>query len=171
MTAFSSSLRGKGRRAAAAAGAVSLGLLVLSACDQPTPRATVTAGQDSVTAEASCYEDGKTIGDLTSKNKAEQAKFEKCMTAKPDQTITIHPGDKVRLGVEPDMAEQGWIAMANGMPVTSLSKQTYTSVEGDRVFYNQQTQQMADSATISIMTSKGGKYTGVWNIKLERASS
>ncbi|MEV0603545.1 hypothetical protein AB0I82_30205 [Streptomyces sp. NPDC050315] len=171
MTAFSSSLRGKGRRAAAAAGAVSLGLLVLSACDQPTPRATVTAGQDTVTAEASCYEDGKTLGDLTAKEKAEQAKFEKCMTSEPDQTLTVHPGDKVRLGVEPDMAEQGWIAMSNGMPMTSLSKQTYTSIDSDQVFYNQQTRQMSDSTTISIMTSKGGKYTGIWNIKLNRASS
>lgn len=170
MTAFSSSLRGKGRRAAAA-GAVSLGLLVLSACDQPTPRATVTVGQDTVTAEASCYEDGKAIGDLTGKGKAEQAKFQKCLTAEPEQTITVHPGDKVRLGVEPDMAEDGWIALSNGAPLTSLSKQTYKSVEGDQVFYNQQTQSMSDSTIISILTSKGSQYTGVWNVKLKRASS
>ncbi|HBF81590.1 MAG TPA: DUF2771 domain-containing protein, partial [Streptomyces sp.] len=37
---------GKGRRIGVALGAVSAGLLVLSACDKPTPLATVTVGDN-----------------------------------------------------------------------------------------------------------------------------
>ncbi|MGW3730118.1 DUF2771 domain-containing protein, partial [Streptomyces sp. NPDC000851] len=36
------------RRAVAAAGAVSAGLLVLSACDKPSPMSTITVGSSSV---------------------------------------------------------------------------------------------------------------------------
>lgn len=168
MTAFSS--WGKGRRAAAL-GAVSLGLLTLSACEKPTPLATVTVGTDSVIAEAVCYDDGKPLGRLDAEDKAEQAKFAKCLSTAPTETITVHPGEKVRLGVEPDMAEQGWIALSNAARLNNLSKQTYQTFEGDQLFLNQQTRSLEDSAVVSVMTSKAGGYTGVWNIKLERAKS
>ena len=50
------------RRALAAAGAVSAGVLVLSACDKPTPLATVTVGTSSVHSEATCGgESGETV--------------------------------------------------------------------------------------------------------------
>lgn len=86
--------RGKGRRAATAACAVSLGLVALSACDKPTPLATVTVGSETVTAEASdgCYGDGK---DLSS------AKFKACLSAKPDKTIKVTPGTRCGSGWTP----------------------------------------------------------------------
>ena len=52
---------GKSRRIGVALGAVSAGLLVLSACDKPTPLATVTVGDNSVHTEASCYNDGNAL--------------------------------------------------------------------------------------------------------------
>jgi len=39
------------RRAATTIGAIGLGLVALTACDKPTPMATVTVGTKSVTAE------------------------------------------------------------------------------------------------------------------------
>ena len=50
--------RSRRRRVVAAAGAVSAGLLVLSACDKPSPIATITVGTNSVNSEATCYNDG-----------------------------------------------------------------------------------------------------------------
>ncbi|MET9291094.1 hypothetical protein [Streptomyces sp. NPDC003077] len=169
MTVFSSWR--KGRRAAAALGVVSAGLLTLSACEKPTPLATVSVGKDTVTAEAACYDDGGTLGDLSGKDKKGETELQKCLSATPKKTITVHPGDKVRLGVEPDMAEQGWFALSGGSRISNLSKQTYASFDGESLFFNQQTQSMAKSTTVTIMTSKDNSYTGVWNIKLERAES
>ncbi|GCD35533.1 lipoprotein [Streptomyces chrestomyceticus JCM 4735] len=170
MTAFSS--WGTGRRAAAALGAVSLGLVTLSACEKPTPLATVTAGKDTVTAEAACYDDGKVLGDLAASDKKAQAEFTKCLTTEPKKTLTVHPGEKLRLGVEPDVAEDGWIALSNNSPITNVSKQTYQVVaSADQLFVNQQTRSLADSTVVSVVATKGGKYTGVWNVKLKRAES
>ncbi|UNO40413.1 hypothetical protein [Streptomyces sp. MST-110588] len=169
MTAFSS--WGQGRRAAAAIGAVTIGLLTLSACEKPTPMATVTVGKDTVTAEAACYDNGDVLGN-PAKDKKAQAKFEECLTAAPKKTITVHPGEKVRIGVDPDMADQGWFALTSSARLNNLSKQTYASFAGDDLFVNQQTRSLNKNTVISVVTSNSdGGYTGVWNIKLERAES
>ncbi|MFD7919041.1 DUF2771 domain-containing protein [Streptomyces sp. NPDC059740] len=162
----------RGRRAGAALGAVSLGLVALSSCSQPTPLATVTVGSGTVTAEASCYQDGKSLGEFSGQNKENIAKFSTCLNAKPKKTITVHPGEKVRLGVEPETADQGWFAAVNGnQQLSSVSKQTYASFDGEQLFYSQQGGGPSDSATVSIISSKGSAFTGVWNVKLKRADS
>ncbi|MFE0201307.1 DUF2771 domain-containing protein, partial [[Kitasatospora] papulosa] len=86
-------LSGKRRRAAAALGAVSAGLLVLSACDKPTPLATVTVGTTSVHTEAACYNDGRAI---------KESQIQDCLNEKAEKSITVAPDDKIRFGVDPE---------------------------------------------------------------------
>ncbi|MBT2387373.1 DUF2771 family protein [Streptomyces sp. ISL-11] len=146
--------RGKRRRAAAAAGAVTFGLLALSACDKPTPLATVTVGSTTVTAEAACYDEGKDLG---------EAALDKCVKEGSPKTIKVKPGDKVRVGVEPKIADSGWIVLTSGPQQRSnQSKQTYVSLDGQRLFVNQSGTQIEDSTVLTVLTKDG-----VWNVKLE----
>src|SRR5437899_11117544 len=80
------------RRAVAAVGAVSVGLLALSACEEPTPLATITVGKNSVSSETDCYNDGKevTTADLT-----------QCLKSKDIKSIKVDPDETVRFGVDP----------------------------------------------------------------------
>ncbi|AQA12500.1 hypothetical protein HUF15_28955 [Streptomyces samsunensis] len=161
--------RGKGRRAVTAACAVSLGLVALSACDKPTPLATVTVGSDTVTAEASngCYGDGK---DLSSQ------KFKDCLSAKPEKTIKVTPGDKVRIGVDPEIAKSSWGLIANNPVMAEASKETYRSFDSDTLFarQNPQTGQTTLEKKVTITIAELGKSSqgvkGIWRFTLERDS-
>ncbi|WP_055546630.1 hypothetical protein [Streptomyces sp. NBRC 110028] len=161
--------RGKGRRATTAACAVALGLIALSACDKPTPLATVTVGSSTVTAEASkgCFGDGKNLGSST---------FKKCLSAKPTETVKVGAGDKVRIGVDPEIADSSWGLIANNPVMAEASKETYRSFDSDTLFaqQNAQTGQTTMSKSVTITVAQLGDGTqgvkGIWRFKLERDS-
>src|SRR4051794_26300088 len=108
------------RRAATTLGALSLGLVVLTACDKPTAMATVTVGGKTVQAEAgdTCYRGGK---------KLDQSVFLACLQGTPKHHITVPVGDKVRIGVDPSIAKKGWLVVVNTSLVTPevLKDKTY----------------------------------------------
>ncbi|POX50293.1 DUF2771 domain-containing protein [Streptomyces sp. Ru71] len=143
------------RRAVAAAGAVSAGLLVLSACDKPTPVSTITVGRSSVNSEATCYNDGDAI---------KTAELAKCLKA--DKSITVDPDETVRFGVDPDIADKGWTILMNGQPLTDSSKKTYRTIPGS-VFFNAQYGASGDTTFVSI--KEGEKdVNGIWSFKLKK---
>ncbi|MCI3931431.1 DUF2771 domain-containing protein [Streptomyces sp. AN091965] len=154
----------RSRRAVASLGAVSAGLLVLSACDKPTPLATVTVGSKSVHSEAACYKDGK---ELT------QSAVQDCLKDTKDiKSITVDPDEKVRFGVDPEIADKGWTLLMNGQPLTEASKKTYVVIPGS-VFFNQQYGGGGSSTTVSLLEggkSESGapKATGLWSFKLKK---
>ncbi|RLL67432.1 DUF2771 domain-containing protein [Streptomyces sp. Z26] len=161
--AISGSRRGRVLRAATAVGSVTLGLLALSACEKPTPLATVTVNGETVTAEAACYEDGKTIA---------EAEAKKCADKKAEKTISVGPGDKIRIGVEPDMAEEGWMLFVNDQSVLPKpTEKTYYSFPGDAFFQKQGATgqpEPTEDARISVIMTKGGDFKGAWHIKAEQ---
>ncbi|MFF1694787.1 DUF2771 domain-containing protein [Streptomyces sp. NPDC058257] len=149
------------RRSVAAIGAVSAGLLVLSACDKPTPLATVTVGSDSVNTEASCYNDGKEL---------DPSQLQGCLKDTDVKSIKVDPDEKVRFGVDPEVAEKGWTLLMNGQPLTEASKKTYVVIPGS-VFFNQQYGGGAKATTVSLLEGGKGstaKATGLWSFKLEK---
>lgn len=152
------------RRRAAALGAVSLGLIALSACEKPTPLATVTVGDRTVTTEATakCYLDGK---------KLSEQDFIDCLQGKPEKTITVRPGDKVRIGVDPAIAEKGWVVATGTSGKSGLLKDTtYRSLDADTLLADPQTGAPADQVTLNIIETGGGQeYIGVWQFKLKAA--
>ncbi|MFF7975304.1 DUF2771 domain-containing protein [Streptomyces sp. NPDC007905] len=147
------------RRAVAAAGAVSAGLLVLSACDKPTPVATVTVGRNSVSSEAVCYNDGKAL-DATS--------LTKCAKNAGDvRSIKVDQDETVRFGVDPKVADSGWTILVNGRQFTDASKKTYRTIPGS-AFFNVQYGTQGNTNTVSIqMGSSPAK--GLWSFKLKKA--
>lgn len=148
------------RRALAAAGAVSAGLLVLSACDKPTPLATITVGTSSVHSEATCGGEGEAL---------KNAALSKCLRDKDIESIKVDPDETVRFGVDPEIADEGWTILMNGQPLLSEPlKKTYTAIPGS-VFFNAQYGASGDSTLVSI---KGGEKeaTGLWSFKLEKDS-
>ncbi|MES4886565.1 DUF2771 domain-containing protein [Streptomyces sp. NPDC096012] len=147
------------RRAVAAAGAVSAGLLVLSACDKPTPVATVTVGRDSVNSEAICYNDGKA---LDTKSLTECAK-----KAESAKTIKVDQDETVRFGVDPKIADAGWTILVNGRQFTDTSKKTYRTIPGSAFFNEQYGTQGATNTVLIQMGSNPAK--GVWSFKLKKA--
>ncbi|MEU8892132.1 DUF2771 domain-containing protein [Streptomyces sp. NPDC048442] len=155
---------GKARRTAAALGVVSAGLLVLSACDKPTPRATLTVGSESVNSEAACY----AHGDAGISEKETPG----CLNKKPAKSIKVSMEDKVRLGVDPEVAENGWTVFINGQPAEQEPfKKTYRSIPGNAFFTSgQQGAPPAKEATVSIVETGGKKLIGVWSFKLEKDS-
>ncbi|WP_316741887.1 DUF2771 domain-containing protein [Streptomyces sp. MK7] len=155
MTSLQSAVRR--RRAVAAAGAVSAGLLALSACSKPTPIATITVGDDSVHSEATCYNDGKAI---------KTADLPKCL--KSDKTIKVDTAETVRFGVDPDIAEKGWTILMNGQPLVEPTKKTYQTIPGS-VFFNAQYGASGNSTWVAIAEGEKGT-TGVWSFKLQKAS-
>ncbi|MFJ8609474.1 DUF2771 domain-containing protein [Streptomyces sp. NPDC003631] len=151
----------RSRRAVAALGAVSAGLLLLSACSKPTPLATVTVGTDSVSTETDCYNDGKEIT---------TAQAAPCLDQKSKdiKSIKVDPDDTVRFGVDPSIAGQGWTILMNGQPLTESSKKTYRTIPGS-VFFNAQYGASGNSTLVSIKEGES-KVTGLWSFKLEKAS-
>lgn len=152
------------RRTLAAAGAVSAGLFVLSACDKPTPRATVTIGSDTVSAEAVCYDDGENIG----RERATQ-----CSKGKTSGTIEVPQSETLRIGVDPEVADTGWALWINGEQATTVYKKTYYAFQGVDLFADQQDQAAAKTMNISIIeqnkSTQSNQFKGVWNFKLENA--
>ncbi|MFD0383669.1 DUF2771 domain-containing protein [Streptomyces stramineus] len=153
--------RGKRRRAAAAVGAVSFGLIVLSACDKPTPMATVTVGTSTVTSEAACFEDGDGM---------KPAEVAKCLEG-DSKTIKADMDDKIRFGVEPEIADKGWSLFVNGRPVPEEpNTKTYRTIPASAFFSGGQGALTADKTKISIVEVSSGKALGVWNFDVERKS-
>ncbi|MEU1041710.1 DUF2771 domain-containing protein [Streptomyces sp. NPDC005551] len=146
------------RRAVAAVGAVSAGLLALSACDKPTPLTTVTVGKNSVSSETDCYGDGKTV---------KTSELAKCLKSKDIKTIKVDPDETVRFGVDPDVAEKGWTILMNGRPLTDSSKKTYRTIPGS-VFFNEQYGASGNSTLISVQQGDEKSVTGLWSFKLKK---
>lgn len=167
---FSRGARGKGRRAAAATGAVFLGLVALTACDKPTPMATVTVGSGSVHTEATdgCYDDGKALA-----KKASDA----CFNKKAHKTISVEPGEKVRIGVDPKIADSGWALIAGSPMMSGPSKSTYRSFDSDALFEQKdpQTGQVVGSSKkvtlVIVEFGKSGTAKGMWHVNLKRDDS
>ncbi|MEU2990283.1 DUF2771 domain-containing protein [Streptomyces griseoincarnatus] len=147
------------RRAVAAAGAVSAGLLVLSACDKPTAMATVTVGSDSVSSEATCGGEGKA---LTTEA------LNKCLQDKDIDEIEVDPLETVRFGVDPEIADNSWTILLNGQPlVDPMKNNTYQSIPGS-VFFNAQYGAQGDSTLVSIKEGGEDEATGLWSFRLKK---
>ena len=150
------------RRALAAAGAVSAGLLVLSACDKPTPLSTVTVGRSSVSSEATCGGESKNL------NTTDLAK---CLKDSDIKSIKVDPDETVRFGVDPKIADKRWTILMNGQPLTEDSDKTYRTIPGS-VFFNQQYGATGNSTLVSIKAGDGKKngtgVTGLWSFKLKK---
>ncbi|MET9885061.1 DUF2771 domain-containing protein [Streptomyces sp. NPDC006430] len=154
---------GRGRRSVAALGAVSAGLLLLSACDKPTPLATVTVGTSSVSTEAACS-DGTELS---------MDKVQECFADMKDaKTIDYGRGDTLRLGVEPEVVEDGkrWQAVLDGQPITEPSANTYRSFPGADIFATGGQGEAPSSKKLNIVqVGEDGKPLAVWafNVKLK----
>ncbi|MEU0674929.1 DUF2771 domain-containing protein [Streptomyces sp. NPDC006172] len=150
------------RRAVAAAGAVSAGLLVLSACDKPTPLSTITVGRSSVSEEATCGGEGKVLSVET---------ITACLKDTDLKSIKVDPDETVRFGVDPDVAEKRWTILMNGQPLVEDSDKTYRTIPGS-VFFNAQYGAQGDSTLVSIKAGDGKKesqaVTGLWSFKLKK---
>ncbi|MEU9284071.1 DUF2771 domain-containing protein [Streptomyces sp. NPDC048275] len=145
------------RRAVAVTGAVSAGLLALSACDKPSPLATITVGSNSVSSETDCYNDGKEV---------KAADLAKCLKSKDIKSISVDPDETVRFGVDPEIADEGWTILMNGQPLTDSSTKTYRTIPGS-VFFNAQYGASGNSTLVSI--KEGDEtVTGLWSFKLKK---
>ncbi|TDC75463.1 hypothetical protein [Streptomyces hainanensis] len=109
MTAISTNRGRRAFRSTLALGAVSLGLVTLSACQQPTPNAHFTINTNTTSRETpqDCYGHGDALG-------AEQARS--CTESTEDvPSFTTRAGDTFRVGVDPDVAHNGWLLFVNGL--------------------------------------------------------
>ena len=148
------------RRRAAAIGAVIAGLAGLAACAKPTPNTTVTAGSDTVSSEAVCYRENGRLSD---------SELRSCLGKKPTETLEVTPGEQVRFGVDPTVAEHGWFLAINGRPAMDPVHQTYRSFNGESFFSDAQGGRRADEARVTLIEAAGqeGGSRGVWTFTLK----
>ncbi|WP_418957715.1 DUF2771 domain-containing protein [Streptomyces tritici] len=152
---------GSRRRAAVALGAVSAGLLVLSACDKPTPLATVTVGTDSVHTEATCYNDGKAI---------KESLVQGCLNKKATTSISVSGDDKIRFGVDPEIADHGWTIFLGGQQAEPEPyKKTYRTIPAS-AFFSAQGGEATNKTQVTIVENTGRKLTGIWQFELKKKS-
>lgn len=155
----------RARRTGVALGAMSAGLLALSACDKPTPLSTLTAGTDSVHSEATCYNDGKALGG--------DAELKKCLNDTDGRkTFTVSPDDKIHFGVDPEIADNGWTFYIEGQRVEpEPDKNTYRTFPAS-AFFSSQDGQPIKTVNLSIVETSEKKraVTGVWNFELKNKS-
>jgi hypothetical protein len=158
----------KARRAGVVLGAVSAGLLVLSACDKPTPLATVTVGSKSVHTEASCYNDGKALP---------TSEAQSCLGEKADHTISVGPDDTIGFGVEPALTDNGngWALFLNGQQAEAQpSTATYRPIPAASFFQpDQTTGQTPKTVQVAIVESnkKTPSIRGIWHFELKMKTS
>ncbi|UGY92073.1 DUF2771 domain-containing protein [Streptomyces gobiensis] len=172
MTSMLSQARSRrATRTAIAVGAVTLGLVALSACQKPTPVATLTAGSDSAHTEAACYKGGERLG------KKDFASCVEKFRADEVREIKVSEGDNIGFGVEPAISENGWQVFVNGQPALGTFKSTYRTFEADYIFSiaarAAQSQALPKSANVSIVeakesTTSDDEYYGVWHFKVEK---
>ncbi|AKH83039.1 hypothetical protein AA958_13270 [Streptomyces sp. CNQ-509] len=164
-TVFSRARGLRSRRGAVALGAVVVSAFALSACEKPTPVAQITVDDRTASAEAQCYDDGKDISN---------EELESCISERAEKSITVDSGDRVRIGVEPEIADNGWVLFVDGRPVTSQpSKHTYVTYSGDQFFEAQsqpgQPPVQSDKAKVGIVEiDDEGNYKGAWSFDLKR---
>ncbi|KQX10658.1 hypothetical protein ASC82_23675 [Streptomyces sp. Root431] len=154
---------GSRRRAAVALGAVSAGLLVLTACDKPTPIATITVGTESIHSEAACYNDGEAI---------KESQIQQCLNKKAEKSITVATDDKIRFGVDPEIADNGWTIFLGGQQAEPEPyKKTYRTIPASAFFSGQsQTGETTDQTQVTIVENTGKKLTGIWHFQLKKES-
>jgi hypothetical protein len=151
------------RRAATAIGAISLGLIALTACDKPTALATVTVGSKSIHAEAisKCFANNK---------KLPQEIFVACLQAKPTHHITVPVGDEVRIGVDPSIGDKGWLVVQGTTLATNelLKHKTYWQIDSAQLFTTQDPQsgqtQVAKSVTLNVVESGDTSGSDVYRV-------
>jgi hypothetical protein len=156
----------RGVRTAAALGAAALGLLVTTGCGltKPTPLTTVTVGSETVTTEAACF---------AAEDKALKGKEAvDCLKKGADATITVDQGERLHLGVEPEMGHAGWAYFVNQRPMSAkMVDSTYQTLDTSQWFQPQRGQSAApDEVTLSVVTfGEGqGEAAGVWNVGIKR---
>ncbi|MFB7272803.1 DUF2771 domain-containing protein [Streptomyces sp. NPDC056244] len=152
---------GRARRAGVALGAVSAGLLVLAACDKPTPLATVTVGDNSVNTEAACYNDGGAI---------KPADIQPCLNKKAEKTVEVAMDDQVHFGVDPVIAEHGWTLFIDGQQAEQEPyKKTYRTIPGS-AFFSSQTGETTNATQVSIVETSGKELIGIWQFEFKKTS-
>ncbi|MFD6328157.1 DUF2771 domain-containing protein [Streptomyces niveus] len=155
----------RARRTGVALGAMSAGLLALSACDKPTPLATLTVGTDTVHSEATCYNDGESLGT--------DAELKKCLNETDGRkSITVSPDDKIHFGVDPEIADNGWTFYIEGQRVEPQpDKNTYRTFPAS-AFFSSQSGEPIKTVNLSIVETSEKKraVTGVWNFELKNKS-
>lgn len=92
-----------------------LAVLALSGCQKPSPNAHFTLGAETSSPEAAddCWDDGDPLpGELARRCLAGTA-----TEANEDAPgFTAHSGDMFRVGVDPEIADDGWLLFVNGQP-------------------------------------------------------
>ncbi|GAA2121755.1 hypothetical protein [Streptomyces synnematoformans] len=157
----------RGTRAGAGLGVAALAVVALAGCEKPTPLAQITVGDRTASTEAQCYEDGKDISN---------AELNACVEERAGASITVDAGDRVRIGVDPDIADTGWTLFVDGRPVVPRpSKHTYVTYSGDQ-FFNVQSPTgeptQNDKAKVGIVEiDEDGNYKGAWSFDLKRKES
>ncbi|MEI5136779.1 hypothetical protein RB199_36935 [Streptomyces libani] len=126
----------------------------------------MTVGSSTVTAEATpgCDGDGKVLS---------KKDISACLTKKGGKTITVRPGEKVRVGVDPEVAKSGWIVIGAGPVMREPSKGTYRSFDADTLFMQQnpQTGQTTYSKDVTLQVAELGAGEGpktMWHFTLKQ---
>lgn len=127
------------------------------ATHKPTPLVTVVNGHSSANTEASCYSRDAHAVDARS-----------CLKrGEPKVTVKVSAQDKLGIGVDPAIADRGWLVALNDQSTSDVIKKTFLQLSVDPSWFSQ-----TNTAVLNVVsTVPGGKgASGTWNIVLEKVS-
>jgi hypothetical protein len=122
---------------------------------KPTPLVTVVNGHSSANTEASCYSrDGHAVDALNCLKRGE-----------PNVTVAVSSQDRLGIGVDPAVADRGWLVALNNQSTSDVTKKTFLQLSVDPSWFGQ-----TDTAVLNVVsTVPGGKgASGTWNIVLHK---
>ncbi|MGP4113927.1 hypothetical protein ACTWP5_23825 [Streptomyces sp. 4N509B] len=101
------------------AGAASLGLFALAGCEKPSPNAHFTLGSatSSPEAAADCWTEGGALSDERARQ-CLAGTVSGGVSDRPERgpSFTVRSGETFRVGVDPEIADDGWLLFVNGQP-------------------------------------------------------
>ncbi|BFV57780.1 hypothetical protein KCMC57_up28840 [Kitasatospora sp. CMC57] len=150
------------------AGTVGLSIAHASSEGKPNePKATLVVGRSSMAAGPACYNDGKPL------DEAAQAKCQKdAQKALQEGTLPssdVKIGDRIGVGVAPEVAEKGWFAFTDGgqqQRATLASTRTGSTFSGLLPASGLLASTKKTQVTVVEANEKTGDIIGVWYFQL-----
>ncbi len=131
----------------------------LTACDKPTPGASVFSGTTSQWRQAACWSNTDQPIDAT---RCARDVVNNAVAGATVGTIPVVPGQVIGISVDPVVADAGWVATVNDQNITPAAvKSTYF-----RFTFPDLSQVPEQGIVMKIVAGKAGNLKGVWLFKI-----
>lgn len=151
------------------AGTVGGSIAYASSKGEPNdPKVTLVVGRSSISSGPACYNDGKPLDEAAQTKCQEDALKAREQGTLPTSDVKI--SDKIGVGVDPEVAEQGWFAFTDGgqqQRATLATTRTGSTYSGSLPAASLLAATEKTTVTVVEANEKTGDIIGVWYFQLK----